>query len=77
VCLSRPAEVLAVSGYRATVLLGSEQLEVDTSPVGRVAPGDHLLIHAGLALERVDRSLADELAGLLAELSAHSEEEHP
>jgi hydrogenase expression/formation protein HypC len=76
-CLTRPAEVLAVAGHRATVLVGGQQIEVDTRPVGTVAPGDHLLVHAGLAIERVDPDLADELASLFAELSAFSEEEHP
>ena len=76
-CLTRPARVVAVAGHRATVLLDGEPLLVDTRPVGQVAPGDHLLVHAGLALERVDPALAEELVGLLAELDELVKEEHP
>jgi hydrogenase expression/formation protein HypC len=66
VCLTRPALVIAAAGQRATVRLGEQSLEVDTRPLGPVAPGDWLLVHAGLALERVD---AAEAAALLAVLS--------
>jgi hydrogenase expression/formation protein HypC len=67
VCLTRPAEVLTVAGEQAMVRLGEQELEVDTRPLGRVAPGDWLLVHAGLALERVDAGEAAEMLALLAE----------
>lgn len=67
-CLTRPCEVIAVSGDRATVRLDAREIVVDTRPIGPVAPGDCLLVHAGLALERIDREVALELANLFAEV---------
>jgi hydrogenase expression/formation protein HypC len=75
VCLTKPAQVLAVHGPCATVLLDGASVEVDTRPVGVVAPGDYLLVHAGLALERVDPAAAAELEALLSELNAFAEEQ--
>jgi hydrogenase expression/formation protein HypC len=67
VCLSRPAEVVAVEGASATVRLNGQLVRVDTRAVGPVAAGDRLLVHAGLAIERLDPKAAAELEELLAE----------
>jgi hydrogenase expression/formation protein HypC len=66
-CLTRPAEVLDVEGVTARVLWQGRPLEVDVSLVGPVAPGEYLLVHAGLALEKVERDEAAGLTALLAE----------
>ena len=57
-CVTRPAEVLDVEGATARVLWQGQPLEVDVSLVGPVAPGEYLLVHAGLALEKVGRDEA-------------------
>jgi hydrogenase expression/formation protein HypC len=66
-CLTRPAEVLDVEGATARVLWQGQPLEVDVSLVGPVAPGEFLLVHAGLALEKVEPDEAAGLTALLAE----------
>jgi hydrogenase expression/formation protein HypC len=66
-CVTRPAEVLDVAGATARVLWQGRPLEVDVSLVGPVAPGEYLLVHAGLALEKVGRDEAAGLTALLAE----------
>lgn len=66
-CLTRPARVLAIDGTSATVLLGASEIAVDTRPVGRVVPGEYLLVHAGLALDRIDADEAEALMALLAD----------
>jgi hydrogenase expression/formation protein HypC len=66
VCLSRPAEVVAVDGASATVRLNGQLVEVDARAVGPVALGDWLLVHAGAALERLDPAEVDEIDALLA-----------
>ena len=63
-CVTRPAEVIAARTDGKPAALVSWQgrvMAVDTSLVGAVQPGDRLLVHAGLALERVT---ADEQASL-------------
>jgi hydrogenase expression/formation protein HypC len=66
-CVTRPAEVLDVEGATARVVWQGQPLRVDLSLVGPVAPGEYLLVHAGLALEKVDRDEAAGLTALLAE----------
>ena len=65
-CLTRPAEVLAVDGPTATVEWQGRAVVVDVSLVGPVAPGELLLVHAGLALEKIARDDVADLAALLA-----------
>ena len=55
-CLTRSGQVLSVQGRHAMVRWQGHILDVDTSLIGPVRPGDHLLIHAGLALERLAES---------------------
>ena len=47
------AEVVSVNGPEATVRVGGEHERVAVDLVPDAAPGDVLLCHAGIALERV------------------------
>jgi hydrogenase maturation factor len=48
------ATVVAVDGLNATVDAGAGEEQVGIELVQDVAPGDVLLCHAGIALERVE-----------------------
>lgn len=61
-CLAIPARVLSVEDEVATVDLEGTRLHVNLSLVEGVAPGDHVLIHAGFALEVLSDADAQELA---------------
>lgn len=50
------AEVVAVRGPEAIVRVAGEQEQVAIDLVPDAAPGDLLLCHAGIALERLERS---------------------
>jgi hydrogenase expression/formation protein HypC len=65
-CLTRPAEVLEVDGATAWVEWQGTAVAVDVSLVGPVAAGELLLVHAGLALEKITRDEAADLAAVLA-----------
>ena len=64
-CVTRPVEVLDAAGVTARVLWQGRPMQVDVSLVGPVAPGELLLVHAGLALEKVERDEAADLNALL------------
>jgi hydrogenase expression/formation protein HypC len=66
-CLTRPAQVVAVEGARARVQWPSQALTVDAGLVGPLWPGDYVLVHAGVALERIDAEEAAALEAVLAE----------
>jgi len=75
-CLAAPMKIEEIlDSRRAVVSEGGVRVEVDISLLQNPRPGDHVIVHAGYAIERL--SLADaqerlELFRKLAELSGES-----
>jgi hydrogenase expression/formation protein HypC len=65
--LTIPARVIASAGARALASIDGRSVEIDTTLLGPVAAGDWLLVHAGLALERIEPGEAAELVALRRE----------
>lgn len=60
-CLAIPAKVLTVDGPMGTVDLEGTRLNVNFSLVGDVQPGQHVLLHAGFALQVLSDEEAAEI----------------
>jgi hydrogenase expression/formation protein HypC len=67
-CLAIPARVLTVEGQTGTVDLEGSQLAVNFSFVEGVEPGQHVLIHAGFALQVIDEAEAAEIEFYLRQM---------
>ncbi len=80
-CLETPAQVVAVDpdGLRATVTseqrTGRALLMTLDSGGEAVKPGDWLLVHSGLAIERLGDDEAHEMLDLIVRARAKGEEE--
>lgn len=66
-CIAIPGKVVAVDGMRATVDYSGNQVTVNT---GLVAPrvGQYVLVHAGCAIEVMEKDKAEELIELFADI---------
>jgi hydrogenase expression/formation protein HypC len=75
-CLATPMKLEKVfDGKRALVSQGGVTVEVDVSLLSDPKPGDHVIIHAGYAIETLSLQEAEERLELfrkLAELSGGS-----
>jgi hydrogenase expression/formation protein HypC len=64
-CLAIPAEVIEVSGMVATIDVGGARREVNllllNEPVGI---GQYVLVHAGFAIQTLDKQNAEETLAL-------------
>lgn len=58
-CLSIPAEVLALRGDEAEVSVNGNRLKISLMVLKNVKPGDFVLIHSGFAIEIIDREEAE------------------
>jgi len=69
-CLAMPVLVLELTGDdQAIVDLGGVKLRISLALVDDVQAGDYVILHAGYALQKLDREEADRTLGLFADLA--------
>ena len=66
-CIAIPGKIISVEGQQAKVDFSGNVVNVN---VGIIEPqvGQYVLVHAGCAIEVMEKSKADELLALFAEL---------
>jgi hydrogenase expression/formation protein HypC len=65
-CLAVPARIVELNGTTATISVDGALREVDVSLVEEPRLGDHVLVHAGFAIHKWDKSEVEELAAIRA-----------
>lgn len=69
-CLAMPVRVVELrEGDQAIVELDGLRKEVSLALVEGVEPGDYVILHAGYALQKLDREEADRTLALFAALA--------
>ncbi|HNR97765.1 MAG TPA: HypC/HybG/HupF family hydrogenase formation chaperone [Planctomycetota bacterium] len=76
-CVAFPMRVTAVTGDRGRVALGDVEQEVSLELLDNVAVGDYVIVHAGFALQTLDRGEAAETLAMLGALTRPEEEPAP
>jgi len=67
-CLAIPMRVMSISGPVAHVEEGGVRREVRVDLIESVSIGDYVIVHAGVAIERLDAHEAEETRRLFAEM---------
>ena len=67
-CLAVPLEVVAIKENLATVSFGNTTREVYLDLVDTVSVGDFILVHAGFAIEKLDKEEAAKTLALFEEI---------
>ncbi|TCO74625.1 HypC/HybG/HupF family hydrogenase formation chaperone [Marinisporobacter balticus] len=57
-CIAVPAQVIKVTENKALVNFGGVNIKVDTSLVDVLNIGDYILLHAGCAIEKLNKKEA-------------------
>jgi hydrogenase expression/formation protein HypC len=68
-CLAIPMQIIEIDGYTAVAEVDGVSRQVRLDLVPEVELGDYVLIHAGLAIARVDAEHAQETLTLLRSLA--------
>ncbi len=69
-CLATPMRLeKVIDGKRALVTQGNVTVEVDVSLLDDPKPGDHVIIHAGYAIETLTLAEAEERLSLFRKLA--------
>jgi len=73
-CLALPARIeQLIAGDSAIINLGGVRKEISLALVEDIAVGDYVIVHAGYALQKLDREEADHTLALFAEMHAMNE----
>lgn len=59
-CLAVPAEVVSIEGEEATVDFGGVKRKANISLLENVNIGDHVIVHVGFAIQKLDGREAEE-----------------
>lgn len=74
-CYAIPAKVTELIGDTAKVDYGGVTKKVNTSLIDKLKIGDYVLIHAGFAIEKLDKKSAEESLELIQDIISAVEEE--
>ncbi len=57
-CLAVPLEIVKLNGNKAIVERSGVRFEVDVRLISDISEGDFVLVHAGFAIQKVDKEEA-------------------
>lgn len=75
-CLAVPAKVKEIKKDTAIVDFGGVSREISLGITNGVKKGDYVLVHAGFAIGKVEKTEAEDTLKLLRELNEASLEDH-
>ena len=64
-CLAIPMKILKIEGDRAIVSAGRVERRIGINFLSNPRIGDYVMVHAGFAIEKLDRKKAEETLKLL------------
>jgi hydrogenase expression/formation protein HypC len=66
-CLAIPLKVLkVVDDNTLTVESGNMDLNVSSTLIGKVLPGEYVLVHAGFAIQKMSKKEAEETLSIIS-----------
>ncbi|NLJ34920.1 MAG: HypC/HybG/HupF family hydrogenase formation chaperone [candidate division WS1 bacterium] len=72
-CVAIPGCITQIEGKQAQVRVGQSTVSIRLELLGdQVSVGDYVLVHAGFAINKIDRQEAEELEELWRELGGAS-----
>ncbi|AOT69424.1 HypC/HybG/HupF family hydrogenase formation chaperone [Geosporobacter ferrireducens] len=74
-CIAVPGEVIELFSPEARVKIMGVETIVNIQLIEHLKVGEHVLIHVGCAIEKIDRSYYDDLLGILESMVDGNEKE--
>jgi len=76
-CIATPMEIIeCMPDNKALAESNGNRLVIDTRLIEGARVGEFVLIHAGCAIERVDKGAAADILTLIEEVAAYERESH-
>lgn len=74
-CLAIPAQIIAIDEYHAKVNIMGLESEVNITLIEHPKVGDHVLVHAGCVIQKIDTQYYDYLQQVLGSMLEEQENE--
>ena len=68
-CLAVPMKLVEISGDTAVAEIGGVKREVNVQLLEGAGVGDYIIVHAGFAIQKLDREDAEETLKLFREMA--------
>ncbi|MGQ9678027.1 MAG: HypC/HybG/HupF family hydrogenase formation chaperone [bacterium] len=68
-CLGIPTKIVSIQGERAIGEVGGVQREISIVMTPQVMVGDYVIVHAGFAIQVLDRIAAEETVEIFEEMA--------
>lgn len=66
-CLGVPGKLIRIKGTKGIVSFGGAKREVDLSLIKKPLVGDYVIVHAGFAIEKINKTEARKTIRILKE----------
>ena len=70
-CLGIPMKIIQIDGNEAVVESGGLRKKIGLHLVNNVKVGDYVIVHAGFAIEKLNKKRAEETLKILKEMGSH------
>lgn len=75
-CVAYPMKIDKIQKQMADVSVGGIKSSVSIHLIDKPKKGDYVLVHAGIAIERINKAKAEEILILITELGQKMESNH-
>lgn len=74
-CLAIPTKIVAIEGERAIGEVGGVQREISIVMTPGVKAGDYVIVHAGFAIQVLDKTAAEETRAIFEQMAQRVSEQ--
>ncbi|NPV14469.1 HypC/HybG/HupF family hydrogenase formation chaperone [candidate division WOR-3 bacterium] len=74
-CLAIPTKIVAIEGERAIGEVGGVQREISIVMTPGVKVGDYVIVHAGFAIQVLDKTAAEETRAIFEQMAQRVSEQ--
>lgn len=74
-CLAIPAQIKEINNYNATIDIMGLESKINIQLIEELKEGDYVLVHAGCAIQKIDRYYFQELQDIFQAILNHEEKD--
>lgn len=74
-CLAIPAQIIDIDNYSATIDIMGLKSKINIQLIEELKEGDYVLVHAGCAIQKIDRHYFQELQDIFQSILSNEDKD--